>query len=69
MKFLEYAPLSRLSSFLNDVDVGDCIVKGELEAYSCKLAGQDKKISRALEQVCGTIAYILYVNVNLQEEV
>lgn len=40
----------RLNSFLDNVNVGDIIVKGELEAYSCKLAGLDKKLSRSLEE-------------------
>jgi hypothetical protein len=50
MKFLDIAPLARLNSFLDSVDVGDLIVKGDLEAYSCKLAGLDKKLSRSLEE-------------------
>lgn len=28
-------PESRLNSFLDSVDVGDLIVRGDLEAYSC----------------------------------
>lgn len=27
----------RLNSFLDNVDVGDLIVRGDLEAFSCKL--------------------------------
>eukprot|EP00898_Chlorokybus_atmophyticus_P003364 jgi/Chlat1/4028/Chrsp26S04086 len=50
MKFLEYTPLSKLDAFLKSVDVGDCLIEGGLEAYSCKLAGIDKKLSRSLEQ-------------------
>ncbi|KAF8061370.1 mannose-1-phosphate guanylyltransferase 2 [Scenedesmus sp. PABB004] len=38
-----------LNSFLDHVDVGDYIVYGDLEAYSCKLAGLDKKLSRSLD--------------------
>lgn len=30
--------------------MGDQVVYGTLEAYSCKLAGLDKKLSRSLEQ-------------------
>jgi hypothetical protein len=43
-------PHYRIHSFLDNVNVGDLIVKGELEAYSCKLAGLDKKLSRSLEE-------------------
>lgn len=50
MKFLENAPLSRLNAFLDNVNIGDYVVHGCLEAYSCKLAGIDKKLSRSLEQ-------------------
>lgn len=50
MKYLEYTPLSRLNSFFNSVNVGDYVVHGDLEAYSCKLAGVDKKLSRSLDQ-------------------
>jgi hypothetical protein len=39
-----------LTSFLESIDVGDYIVHGELEAYSCKLAGLDKKLSKSLDQ-------------------
>mmetsp|Transcript_15299 Transcript_15299/g.29401 ORF Transcript_15299/g.29401 Transcript_15299/m.29401 type:complete len:234 (-) Transcript_15299:661-1362(-) len=49
MKFLEYTPLSSLSAFLQRVNLGDCVVEGEIQAYSCKLAGVDKKISRSLD--------------------
>ncbi|KAL6772294.1 hypothetical protein ACKKBG_A29665 [Auxenochlorella protothecoides x Auxenochlorella symbiontica] len=40
----------RINSFLDNVDVGDLMVRGNLEAYSCKLAGLDKKLSRSLEE-------------------
>lgn len=50
MKFLEYTPLSRVSAFLQRVNLGDCVVEGELQAYSCKLAGVDKKLSRSVDQ-------------------
>jgi len=50
MKFLEDIALSRINAFLNHVNVGDYVVQGQLEAYSCKLAGIDKKLSRSLEQ-------------------
>lgn len=50
MKFLDFPTLARLNSFLDNVDAGDVIVRGDLEAYSCKLAGLDKKLSRSLEE-------------------
>lgn len=49
MKFLDLPPIARINTFLEHVDVGDSIVKGNLEAYSCKLAGLDKKMSRSLD--------------------
>lgn len=50
MKFLDIATLSRLNSFLDHVDVGEVYVRGEIEAFSCKLAGLDKKLSKSLEE-------------------
>ncbi|XP_024514922.1 repressor of RNA polymerase III transcription MAF1 homolog [Selaginella moellendorffii] len=50
MKFLEYTPFTRINGFLSNLDLGDCRLKGVLEAYSCKLAGTDKKLSRSIEQ-------------------
>eukprot|EP00897_Mesotaenium_endlicherianum_P003625 jgi/Mesen1/3290/ME000191S02425 len=50
MKFLEYTPLARINSFLGHVNLGDYILRGVCEAYSCKIAGIDKKLSRSLEQ-------------------
>ncbi|KXZ42029.1 hypothetical protein GPECTOR_219g465 [Gonium pectorale] len=40
----------RLNAFLKSVDVGEYILQGDLEAYSCKLAGLDKKLSKSLDQ-------------------
>ncbi|MCO5572184.1 hypothetical protein L7F22_025935 [Adiantum nelumboides] len=50
MKFLEYTPRNRINGFLSTVNLGDSLLKGNLEAYSCKAAGIDKKYSRNLEQ-------------------
>ncbi|MCO5561940.1 hypothetical protein L7F22_015566 [Adiantum nelumboides] len=50
MKFLEYTPLVRINAFLTTVNLGDSFLKGNLEAYSCKAAGLDKKYFRSLEQ-------------------
>jgi len=48
MKFLEVPSLSHLSAFLNEIDSGDSIVTGRLEAYTCKTAGSDKKLYKSL---------------------
>lgn len=50
MKFLEYTPLARVNAFLSYVNLGDSLLKGSLEAYSCKPAGVDIKYSRNLDQ-------------------
>lgn len=50
MKYLDLPPLQRLNAFLKSVDVGEYILQGDLEAYSCKLAGLDKKLSKSLDQ-------------------
>lgn len=49
MKYLDLVPLQRINSFLDYVDAGEYVVYGDLEAYSCKLAGLDKKLSRSLD--------------------
>jgi len=49
MKFLDLSPLSRLDQFLEHIDCGNTVVYGDLEAYSCKLAGLDKKLSKSLD--------------------
>ncbi|XP_038995470.1 repressor of RNA polymerase III transcription MAF1 homolog [Hibiscus syriacus] len=49
MKFLEYTPLNRINSFLNDLNLGERTIKGSLEAYSCKHTGTDKRLSLSLE--------------------
>ncbi|GBF98817.1 transcription regulator [Raphidocelis subcapitata] len=50
MKALDEANLARLNSFLDSVDTGEFVVYGDLEAYSCKLAGLDKKLSKSLDE-------------------
>ncbi|CAI0447231.1 unnamed protein product, partial [Linum tenue] len=34
MKFLEYTPLERINGFLHHLNLGECTIKGSLEAYS-----------------------------------
>ncbi|KAK5583013.1 hypothetical protein RB653_004603 [Dictyostelium firmibasis] len=50
MKYIDSLQLIGLNSFLNSVDVGDALLMGELEEYSCKMAGSDKKIYRSLDK-------------------
>jgi len=50
MKFLEIPALSHLSNCLTEIDSGDSVVTGRLEAYSCKTAGADKKLYKALNK-------------------
>lgn len=54
MKHLEVSSLNRIKTFLDHLDVGDYMVSGELEAYSCKLAGLDKKLSKNLDLEMGS---------------
>ncbi|KAF8399037.1 hypothetical protein HHK36_014903 [Tetracentron sinense] len=49
MKFLEYTPLDSINDFLSHVNLGECTIKGNLEAYSCKHTGTDRKLSLSLE--------------------
>ena len=55
MKFLEdTALLASLNNFLSRVDVGECIVKGRAEAYTCKLSKVETKLSRSVEHEFNT---------------
>ncbi|KAL6529190.1 hypothetical protein OROGR_014813 [Orobanche gracilis] len=49
MKYLEHTPLGRIHDFLSHVNLGERTITGCLEAYSCKHAGTDKKLSLSLE--------------------
>jgi len=51
MKFLEIAALAQLTQYLSGVDSisGESRIFGRLEAYSCKIAGSDKKLFKSLE--------------------
>ncbi len=42
MKYLDYPRLALITSSLDDTLFGDRRVRGQTEAYSCKLAGEDK---------------------------
>ena len=50
MKYLENIELEQLSCFLTGHEMGNSILKGRIEAFSCKRAGDDKKLSKSLDQ-------------------
>lgn len=50
MKFLVFPSLQSASSRLGYIHTGDSVIQGRLEAYSCKRAGADKKLSQQLER-------------------
>uniref|UniRef100_H2YJ02 Repressor of RNA polymerase III transcription MAF1 n=1 Tax=Ciona savignyi TaxID=51511 RepID=H2YJ02_CIOSA len=47
MKFLENSKLEAINSALT-IENGDCCVIGRLESYSCKMAGDDKRLFKTL---------------------
>ncbi len=49
MKYLEYQQLEHISNFLTERDMGGRLLNGRIEAFSCKRAGEDKKLSKVLE--------------------
>ncbi|XP_042476177.1 repressor of RNA polymerase III transcription MAF1 homolog isoform X1 [Macadamia integrifolia] len=49
MKFLEHTSFDSINDFLNHVNLGECTVSGNLEAYSCKHTGTDRRLSFSLE--------------------
>jgi len=49
MKFLEQPQLEMLTAFLSGREVGDRILNGRIEAFSCKRAGEDKQVAKMLE--------------------
>jgi hypothetical protein len=50
MKFLDIARLNSVTSFLDNCTVGDRRLRGRVECYSCKPAGDDKKLHKVLDQ-------------------
>ncbi|THU43753.1 hypothetical protein C4D60_Mb02t00060 [Musa balbisiana] len=50
MKFLEYTPLDSINLFLDHLNLGESTIIGNLEAFSCKQTGTDRKLSFSLEQ-------------------
>jgi len=49
MKYLENIALEKLSSFVGDRIIGDRIINGRIESFSCKRAGEDKKLSKVID--------------------
>jgi hypothetical protein len=49
MKFLQMPKLAELTSFLSSLEIGDQILNGVVEAYSCKATGYEKKMTRQLD--------------------
>lgn len=50
MRFLTSGALASASAKINDIDTGDMLVSGRIEAYSCKRAGADRKLYNDLEK-------------------
>ena len=50
MKYLDMPSLSRLTNMLTDCTLGDQMLNGRIEAFSCKKAGDDKRLSKALQK-------------------
>eukprot|EP01024_Parvocaulis_polyphysoides_P059500 TRINITY_DN6436_c0_g1_i1.p1 TRINITY_DN6436_c0_g1~~TRINITY_DN6436_c0_g1_i1.p1 ORF type:complete len:278 (-),score=21.06 TRINITY_DN6436_c0_g1_i1:229-1062(-) len=49
MRLLDIPEIVSINSFLDKVDLGNHLVCGNLEVYSCKPAGSDKKLSKSIE--------------------
>mmetsp|Transcript_21254 Transcript_21254/g.54800 ORF Transcript_21254/g.54800 Transcript_21254/m.54800 type:complete len:239 (+) Transcript_21254:97-813(+) len=50
MKFIETPSLEYINSLLDSIEFGDQAISGKLEAYSCKMTADDKRLFRSLEQ-------------------
>jgi len=49
MKYLDIAGLAAINNRFEAIDVGDAIISGRIEAYSCKTVGSDKKLYKSLD--------------------
>jgi len=56
MKYLIVPALDTLTKQMRKCDLGDFIINGRIEAYSCKRAGQDKRTAKSLEKQLKTLA-------------
>lgn len=52
MKFLENSRFEALNSALS-LEIENCKIEGRIESYSCKMAGNDKKLFKALQSAGG----------------
>mmetsp|Transcript_5250 Transcript_5250/g.8026 ORF Transcript_5250/g.8026 Transcript_5250/m.8026 type:complete len:249 (+) Transcript_5250:230-976(+) len=50
MKFLDDTRLNAVTCFLDNCSVGERKLRGRVEAYSCKPAGDDKKLAKVLDK-------------------
>ena len=50
MKLLENPRLSALTAFLSQRRLGERVLDGRVEAFSCERAGEDKKLAK--DTVC-----------------
>jgi len=56
MKYLVVPALDALTTKMTKCDLGDYIINGRIEAYSCKRAGQDKRVAKKLASHYKTLA-------------
>jgi len=49
MKYLDINSFLGINSILDNLDIGESVVNGRVEAYSCKTVGSDKKLYKELE--------------------
>jgi len=50
MKYLVCPELDKLTRSLTKCDLGDAVLNGKVEAYSCKKAGEDKRVAKTLHK-------------------
>jgi len=56
MKYLILPALDNLTKQMSKCDLGDFVINGKIEAYSCKRAGQDKRTAKSLEKQFKSLA-------------
>jgi len=49
MKYLSEPKLSKISNFLSSCEVGDRIINGRIEAFSCKRGGDEKQMAKSVD--------------------
>ncbi|KAG5178407.1 Maf1 regulator-domain-containing protein [Tribonema minus] len=50
MKFIEDPKLAELSNWITGKELGDKVLTCRIESFTCKMAGEDKKFSKKLEE-------------------